>query len=74
MQQGKDIICNCCGKKFEADSSRSGQEFMHIEKEWGYFAKKDGIRQVFDLCEACADRFISSFQILPEERENTEFL
>lgn len=74
MRQEKSIICNRCGKRFWADGSKSGQESIHVEKEWGYFSSRDGIRQVFDLCESCYDEWISSFRFLPENQEETEFL
>lgn len=74
MQKGDFIICNCCGKRFLKISEKSLQEFVHIEKEWGYFSEKDGSRQAFDLCESCVDKWTSSFLIPMEEQKVTEFL
>ncbi len=57
------VICNKCGKEIvEAD-------VLDVEKRWGYFSNKDNEVHRFDLCEACYDEFISTFEI-PIEIEN----
>ncbi len=36
---------------------------FRVDYEWGYFSEKDGERHSFDLCEACYDKLLRSFQI-----------
>lgn len=74
MRKDGFVICNCCGKKILVEQTEGMQEFLHIEKEWGYFSKKDGKRQKFDLCESCFDKWTANFLIPMEECEVTEFL
>jgi ribosomal-protein-alanine N-acetyltransferase len=57
------IICNKCGKTIvEAD-------VLAVDKRWGYFSNKDNEVHHFDLCEACYDEMVSTFEI-PIEIEN----
>lgn len=67
-------ICNCCKKIVQEEGKISKSEFLHVEKQWGYFSKKDGEKQEFDLCEECYDRWTSSFQIPVQKQEMTEFV
>lgn len=58
------VMCNCCGKELDSDA-----DYLSVEKEWGYFSNKDGVRQRFDLCEDCVDRIVESFKISPETED-----
>ena len=60
--EGKSI-CNCCGRVLEQE------EYINIEKQWGYFSNKDGILHSFVICEKCYDKMIDSFVIPPEITE-----
>lgn len=68
------IICNRCGKTVQESEKISVTEFLHVEKQWGYFSAKDGEKQEFDVCEECYDKWISSFQIPVKKQEITEFV
>lgn len=68
------VICNCCGKTVEGTGKVLNCDFFHGEKSWGYFSKKDGEKQEFDICEECYDRWTASFQIPVETKEMTEFV
>ena len=50
-------ICNKCGKEIK------NEDYLSVEKRWGYFSKKDNEVHRFELCEACYDEWISTFQI-----------
>ena len=63
LQKNAEIYCNQCGKKLEKCGKVSTEDFLHVEKDWGYFSKKDGETHSFDLCEECYDKWISGFQI-----------
>jgi hypothetical protein len=60
------VICNCCGKEIAKDSYGYIQDYVHIEKEWGYFSNKDGEKHSLDLCEACYDKLLEQCRVLPE--------
>ena len=60
--EGKSI-CNCCGRVLEQE------EYINIEKQWGYFSKKDGMLHSFVICEKCYDDMINKFVIPPEITE-----
>ena len=53
------VICNGCGKEI----SLASEDHFHGEKTWGYFSKKDGRADCFDLCEHCYDKLTDSFRI-----------
>lgn len=50
------------------------EDFITVKKSWGYFSKKDGTVQEFDLCEACCDALTRRFQIPAAETEQKEML
>ena len=54
-----EIICDCCKKSIDTAKN----DFIHIEKEWGYFSNKDGKKQEVDLCENCWDKITEGFKI-----------
>lgn len=56
------IICNCCGRTIPVINDIPQEDYVYIEKQWGYFSKKDGRKDAFDLCEACYDKIVSGFQ------------
>ncbi|MEY8519198.1 hypothetical protein AALC25_20375 [Lachnospiraceae bacterium 29-84] len=70
----KEIICNCCKKVVQKDGAVPNMEYLHIQKEWGYFSGKDGEIQEFDICESCYDAWVKGFQIPVESREVVELM
>ena len=52
-----EVYCDCCGRKIDAER----EDYLHLEKQWGYFSQKDGENHVLDICEACYDKWRSSF-------------
>ena len=75
MKTGQqEIICNCCKKVIQEPEKMPYAEFLHIEKPWGYFSGKDGEKQEFDICEACYDQWVESFQIPVKATEITEYV
>ena len=61
------IFCNQCGRPMKIENG-----IVSAEVSFGYFSKKDGIRQEFDLCEECYDRMIRQFTIPVTVQEETE--
>lgn len=68
------VLCNCCKKILQEEGKISKSEFLHVDKEWGYFSEKDGEKQEFDICEACYDKWTASFQIPVQKQEMTELI
>lgn len=52
-----EVYCDCCGRKIAAER----EDYLHLEKQWGYFSQKDGENHVLDICEACYDKWRGSF-------------
>ncbi len=57
------IICNKCGKEIPVKKGVPQEDFLEVEKRWGYFSEKDNRVDRFDLCEECYDEFVKGFQI-----------
>lgn len=71
IREGKElekIICNKCGKIILVKEGISVEDVLSVEKRWGYFSQKDNDVHRFDICEACYDEWVGTFQI-PVERE-----
>ncbi len=74
MKTQEKIVCNCCKKVISEGNGISKADYLHVEKEWGYFSRKDGQKHEFDLCEACYDAWIKTLEIPVAAREVTEFV
>ena len=61
-------ICNGCGKKINGKE----QDFLHVQKEWGYFSSKDMELHELYLCEECYDKLLSVLEIPVKIEEVTE--
>ncbi|MFG6333422.1 MAG: hypothetical protein K1W28_16710 [Lachnospiraceae bacterium] len=68
------IVCNQCGRELKLENGIVQEGVFKGEARWGYFSGKDGETHTFDLCEACYDRLIRSFQIPAAVEEDTELL
>lgn len=68
------LYCNCCGKEIKVEDGMIMEGVFSAHVVWGYFFEKDGESHKFDLCEACYDKWISSFRIPPEKEIENEFL
>ena len=53
---------------------KTGEDFLQIDKPWGYFSGKDGERHSFALCEGCYDRMRKNFVLEVEIQEETELI
>ena len=57
------IVCNRCGREIPVRKGVPQEDFLEVEKTWGYFSDKDNQTDRFDLCELCYDEFVKGFQI-----------
>lgn len=58
-------FCHCCGKEFDINGDIYMEEFLHIEKEWGYFSSQDGTDFSADVCEHCLMEWVKTFKYKP---------
>lgn len=65
-------FCHCCGKEFAMNGDMFMEEFLHIEKDWGYFSDQDGMNLSFDVCEKCLMDWIKDFKHKPALQERIE--
>lgn len=66
--------CNKCGHQIAYKGEIQQEDFLKINKSWGYFSNKDGMNHQFILCEACYDKLVDSFVIPATVTENRELL
>ncbi|CAB1251446.1 protein of unknown function [Ruminococcaceae bacterium BL-6] len=63
-----NIICNCCGRPIGKENKNLiGEpifdEYLEINKLWGYLSNKEGEEDSFHICESCYDKWVSTFKI-----------
>ena len=56
------IICNYCKKELPVENGILKAEAIQIKHTFGYFSKKDGQSEEFDLCEDCYKRITDKLQ------------
>ena len=56
------VICNCCGKEIEKNAHGYFEDYIHIEKKWGYTSDNDGREDVADICEKCWRNITENFK------------
>lgn len=76
LKNGKveTVICNRCGRMLKSEKGYIKEDFMHVEHVFGYFSKRDGTRQVYDLCEECCEEITAAFKVPAEESVENELL
>ena len=69
-----EIICNQCGKKTKVENDLLKDEWIHIQKAFGYFSDRDGEISEIDLCEDCYEKLCADLIIPATVRKNKELL
>ena len=67
-QELQDVRCNCCGNKVNKNEFNYFDDYISIEKSWGYHSPSDGETHCFDLCADCYFGWIKNFKIPVEVR------
>lgn len=70
----KMIYCNKCGNPICKEETIEKADYIKLEKNWGYFSRKDGIRERINICESCYEELVKAFQIPPELEEIKELI
>lgn len=68
------IRCNHCARRLESKNGIVREDYIEIQKAWGYFSKNDGITQEFVICEQCAQKLVNSFLIPVKEYDTKELI
>lgn len=68
-----EIRCNVCGRLIMFGEMHNKEDYLTMQKEWGYFSKKDGRKYTIRMCEDCFDRFIEKLCIPPQIEDITEY-
>ena len=72
----QEKYCNCCGRKLRhaPETNMPMEDYVFIDKSWGYFSEKDGLRQKIVVCEKCFANWTRTFVRPPEELEDDEMV
>ena len=69
-----EVYCNCCGSKItNIEGKVTKKDYLHIEKQWGYFSERDMEGHIFNICETCYNKWIGSFTIPVDTIEINSF-
>lgn len=74
MEKQGVFYCNACGRDIKMERGILKEDVVRVEKEWGYFSKKDTEIHLFHLCEECYDRITAGFVIPVTLLDNNEVL
>jgi len=66
VQEITDVCCNECGRAVEKNAFGYFEDYISLEKNWGYHSPYDGESHSIDLCLDCYNGWISKFQIPPD--------
>lgn len=55
--------CNCCGKSIQDNGQ---EDYLVINKQWGFFSGKDLEQHQFVVCEPCYDEWVRHFVYPPQ--------
>ena len=67
-------VCNKCGRTLQVENGLLKEFCFSADAMFGYFSRRDGVAQHFDLCEDCYDEWTAQFAVAPEETEELELL
>lgn len=60
-EEVQKILCDVC--KTEIDPVHlKNDEYLHIEKRWGYHSPWDGEIHEFDICPCCYEKFLKQIK------------
>lgn len=59
------VMCNLCGGEVKKDAFGHFEEYLSIEKQWGYGSEYDGETHNIDICHECYKKFLATLEIPP---------
>lgn len=67
-------VCNKCGRSLKVVNGYLREFCFEGVAAFGYFSKKDGTEELFDLCEDCYESLAAQFLVPAEKAEETELV
>lgn len=67
-------VCNKCGRTLRVEGGYLREFCFEGKAVFGYFSKKDGTSEHFDLCEDCYESLTAQFLVPVEEAQETELV
>lgn len=68
------VVCNCCGREILVENEIVKEGVFCGRICWGYFSKRDGVEDSFELCENCYDDMVATFKIPIGRKASLELL
>ena len=65
-QELEKIYCNLCGNAVNKNELNYFDDYIAIDKTWGYHSPADGETHRIDICADCYFEWIKGFKIPPE--------
>jgi len=62
----QDIFCNICGEKIHKNEFGYYDDFLSIEKTWGYHSRFDSETHFIDICQLCYKELLERFKLKPD--------
>jgi len=56
------VTCNICGKEIDRGEHGYFDNFISVEKTWGYGTEFDGETHKFDICIDCYKKLTDGFE------------
>jgi hypothetical protein len=66
--------CNKCGRQLKVENDLPKEDYVLIQKNWGYFSNKDTSVHTLLLCEHCYDLLAEQCVIPPLVTQAKELL
>ena len=70
----KHPICNKCGEFINKNKLGYLDDFLSVEKTWGYGSNYDTLTHRFNLCMTCYEELLHSFTASISQEEKIEIL
>ncbi len=66
----KYVICNKCGRNIDIGKY---EDFLNINKNWGYNSNFDNETHEIDICTQCYNEFLGDLKIEPKKMKKRKF-
>ena len=73
IQELREVHCNQCGTAVNKNELNYFDDYISIDKTWGYHSPADGETHSIELCADCYFEWIKGFKIPPEVVEGKPF-
>lgn len=60
-----DIVCNLCGNRIQRNQYGYFDDYISIDKTWGFGSEFDNETHHVDLCQKCYKEIFDNFKFIP---------